>query len=79
MFIADYTNHNILEVDLKTKNITVFAHQANANQPNDIAIAPNKTLYASDPNWSEGTGNIWKVTKEKGFELLEKIWEQPME
>ena len=71
MFVADYTNHNILEIDMAQKTIAVFAHNPNANQPNDIAIAPNQTLYASDPNWSNNTGNLWKVTKAKGFELLE--------
>lgn len=71
MYIADYTNHNILEVDLKTKEIQIFAHESKANQPNDIAISPNQTFYASDPNWSDSTGNIWKVTRENGFELLE--------
>lgn len=71
MFVADYTNHNILEIDLRSKKIEVFAHEPTAHQPNDIAIAPNGTLYASDPNWSDNTGKIWKVTKEKGFELLE--------
>lgn len=72
MFVADYTNHNILEIDRVTKKISVFAHEATANQPNDIAIAPNKTLYASDPNWKDSTGKLWKVTKDKGFELLEE-------
>lgn len=71
MFVADYTNHNILEIDLRSRKIEVFAHEPTAHQPNDIAIAPNGTLYASDPNWSDNTGKIWKVTKEKGFELLE--------
>ena len=72
MFVADYVNHNVLEIDLISKEIKVFANQPNANQPNDIAISPNKTLYASDPNWSDNTGKLWKVTKEKGFELLEE-------
>ncbi|WP_323027749.1 SMP-30/gluconolactonase/LRE family protein [Gelidibacter japonicus] len=71
MFVADYVNHNILEIDLRRKKIEVFAHEPTANQPNDIAIAPNGTLYASDPNWSDNTGKLWKVTKENGFELLE--------
>ncbi|CAM1363618.1 SMP-30/gluconolactonase/LRE family protein [Tenacibaculum xiamenense] len=72
MFVADYTNHNVLEVNLETKEIQVFANQPLANQPNDIAVLSNTTLYASDPNWKESTGNLWKVTKENGFELLEK-------
>jgi sugar lactone lactonase YvrE len=71
MFIADYVKHNVLEVNLKTKEITIFAHEPNANQPNDLAISPNKTLYASDPNWANNTGKLWKVSKVKGFELLE--------
>ncbi len=72
MFIADYTNHNILEANIDTKKVKIFAHEPDANQPNDIAIAPNKTLYASDPNWSDSTGKLWKITKKNGFELLEE-------
>lgn len=71
MFVADYTNHNILEIDLRSKEIEVFAHEPTANQPNDIAIAPSGVLYASDPNWTDNTGKVWKVTRENGFELLE--------
>lgn len=71
MFVADYVHHNIFEIDLITKKIEVFAHDTTANQPNDIAISPNHTLYASDPNWSDNTGKLWKVTKANGFELLE--------
>ena len=51
MFVADYVNHNILEIDMKSKKVEIFAHELKANQPNDIAISPNKTLYAIDPNW----------------------------
>lgn len=72
MFIADYTNHNILIANMDTKKVDVFAHEPNANQPNDIAISPNQSLYASDPNWADGTGKLWKITKENGFELLEE-------
>ncbi|MCK0123409.1 SMP-30/gluconolactonase/LRE family protein [Gelidibacter sp. F2691] len=71
MFVADYVNHNILEIDMSTKHIEVYAHEPTASQPNDIAIARDGTIYASDPNWADNTGKIWKVTKTKGFELLE--------
>ena len=67
MLIADYTGHNILRVDMQTKAISIYAHEPSLNQPNDIAIAPNKTLYASDPNWKDNTGKLWKVTKAGGF------------
>lgn len=61
MYIADYVSHNVLRVDMKNKKIEVFAHQSEMNQPNDLAIAPNGTLYASDPNWGNGTGQLWKI------------------
>ncbi len=64
MFVADYTGHNVLRVDMKTRAVTVFAHNDAMNQPNDLAIAPDGTLYASDPNWKNGTGQIWRITRD---------------
>ena len=61
MLIADYINHNILKVNMQTKEISVFAHNANMSQPNDIAIDNKDRLYASDPNWGAGTGRIWRI------------------
>ena len=61
MFIADYTNHNVLKVDMNTREISVHAHEPTMNQPNDIAIGANDILYASDPNWGASTGQIWRV------------------
>ncbi|MBM3844903.1 MAG: SMP-30/gluconolactonase/LRE family protein [Verrucomicrobia bacterium] len=62
MFIADYTGHNVLKVDMKSKQVSVFAHNPAMNQPNDLAIAPDGTLYASDPNWKNSTGQLWRIT-----------------
>ena len=61
MFVADYVGHKILAVNLTTKAISVFAHNNEMNQPNDLAIAADGTLYASDPNWKDGTGEIWRI------------------
>jgi len=61
MYVADYVNHNVLRVDPKTRKITVFAHHDDFNQPNDLAIGPDGTLYASDPIWKEGTGQLWRI------------------
>ncbi len=71
MFIADYTNHNILTVDMDTRNITIHAHEPTMNQPNDIAIGANDILYASDPNWNASTGQIWRVNTDGEVTLLE--------
>lgn len=61
MYVADYVEHNVLRIDMKTKKIEVFAHEDSMNQPNDLAIAPDDTLYASDPAWAKNTGQIWKI------------------
>ena len=71
MYIADYVRHNILFVKNGLTEAVVFAHDSIINQPNDIAIAPNGTLYVSDPNWKDGTGNLWMISNQK-FVLLEK-------
>ncbi len=62
MFIADYTGHNVFRVDPGSRAARVFAHNEKMNQPNDLAIAPDGTLYASDPNWKDGTGQLWRIT-----------------
>ncbi len=71
MYIADYTNHNVLKVDMKTREISVHAHEPKMNQPNDIAISANDILYASDPNWGESTGQLWRVDTNGEVTLLE--------
>jgi len=62
MFVADYTGHNVLKIDPKTKKISVFAHEPKMHQPNDLAIAADGTLYASDPDWSKGDGALWRIS-----------------
>ena len=47
-----------------TRTVSVFAHHDDMNQPNDLAIAPDGTLYASDPNWSDGTGQLWRIDRD---------------
>jgi sugar lactone lactonase YvrE len=61
MYVADYVGHNVLRIDPATKAVSVFAHEDRFNQPNDLAIAPNGTLYASDPSWGKSTGQVWKI------------------
>ena len=66
MFVADYVGHNVLRVDPRTRAITVVVHDPRMNQPNDLAIAPDGTLYASDPDWSAGTGQVWRIDRRAG-------------
>jgi len=60
-YVADYTGHNVLKVDPKSKKVTVLGHNAQMNQPNDLAIDADGTLYASDPDWANGGGQLWRI------------------
>ena len=71
MYLADYTGHNVLKVNLKTKAVSVYAHDSLLNQPNDLAICCNDRMFASDPNWKESTGQLWRVENGQ-FYLLSK-------
>lgn len=61
MYLADYTGHNVLKVDMKTKVVTTYVHDDRFNQPNDIIFNRKDQIFASDPNWKNGTGQIWRV------------------
>ncbi len=63
MFVADYVGHNVLRIDPPTRAITVFAHNDEMNQPNDLAMMADGTLYASDPKWKNDTGQVWRIDK----------------
>ncbi len=70
MYIADYVGHNVLLIRKGRREAEVYAHDPALSQPNDLAMSPSGVIYASDPNWEEGTGRIWRVDGQ-GFRLLE--------
>lgn len=71
LLVADYTGHNILRVNRRTGSVSVFAHEPRMNQPNDIAIAPNGQVYASDPDWRNSSGQLWRIDQDAYVHLLE--------
>jgi gluconolactonase len=71
MFLADFTMHNILKVDMGTKEISVFCHNESFNQPNDICLNSRDQIFASDPHWKTETGKLWRVDPDGKPTLLE--------
>ena len=61
LLLADFTGHNVLKVDKKTKTVSVYCHNDQFNQPNDLCINKKGQLFASDPNWKESTGKLWRI------------------
>lgn len=62
MYLADFSAHNVLKVNMKTKKVSVYAH-TQFNQPNDLCINSKDQIFASDPNWKESTGKIWRIDR----------------
>lgn len=62
MYLADFIGHNVLQVDMKTKKVSVYAH-TNFNQPNDLCINKKDQLFASDPDWKNSKGKLWRIDK----------------
>jgi sugar lactone lactonase YvrE len=70
MLVADFVEHNVLEVDPATKAVSVYCHDDRFNQPNDICISKKGIVYASDPNWQKQTGQVWKIGTHRKAVLL---------
>lgn len=71
MLLADYPMHNVLSVDMRTKTISVFCHNEQFNQPNDLCINKRDQLFASDPHWKTNTGKLWRIDPDGSSMLLE--------
>lgn len=70
MYLADFTGHNVLKVNMKTNEVSVHAYNNQFNQPNDLCINRKGQLFASDPNWKEQTGKLWRIDPDGKTTLL---------
>ena len=71
MFIADYTAHRVYRVPKGSRQPEIWAEVPRMNQPNDLCIHPNGSIYLSDPDWANGSGNLWRVLPDRTIEALE--------
>jgi sugar lactone lactonase YvrE len=60
MYLADFNRHNILKVN-EAKQISVYCHNDRFNQPNDICRSVRGYIFASDPDWKDSTGQVWRI------------------
>lgn len=70
LMLADFTGHNILDLDPLSKKVEVYCHDDRFNQPNDICINKKGVIFASDPNWQKQTGQLWKIGTDRKAVLL---------
>ncbi len=70
MYIADYTGHNIWRYD--GKQLQLHAHQPLMFQPNDLTIASSGVIFASDPDWKNSKGQLWRIEPDGSSSQVEK-------
>src|ERR1700733_3148658 len=70
MFVADYKKHNIFLVSRDGKDVKTYFHSDDFNQPNDLTVAADGTIYASDPHWKQHDGQIWRISKSASGEAV---------
>jgi len=64
MYVADFNRHNVLVFERGQTEAVLYFHSDQFNQPNDLAIADDGTLYASDPHFKKPVGGqIWRITR----------------
>ena len=71
LLLADWKGHNILKVDKNSKTVSIYHHNELFNQPNDLCINKSGQLFASDPSWKNGTGQLWRIDISRNAFLLE--------
>ena len=70
LLVADYVGHKIWSVDPKSGAMRMVAQEPTMSQPNDLAIADDGTLYASDPDWVGSKGRIWRMSTDGKLSLV---------
>ena len=71
LLLADWKGHNILKVEKKSKTVSTYYHSELFNQPNDLCTNSSGQLFASDPNWKDSTGKLWRIDTNQNAHLLE--------
>ncbi len=71
MYLADYTGHNVLVVNLSTREVSKFVHSELFHQPNDLCINRRNQLFASDPDWKNSSGKLWRIDPDSSLVLLQ--------
>ena len=71
MFIADYVKHRVYRVAAGTRQPEIWAENPAMNQPNDLCVHPDGSLFLSDPKWADSTGQLWRVDPQGNTHLLE--------
>jgi sugar lactone lactonase YvrE len=71
MYLPDFKGHNVLEVNPHTRKVSIYVHSDKFHQPNDLCVNSRDQVYASDPDWKNNGGQLWRIDKGGKMVLLE--------
>ena len=77
MFVADYKKHNIFIIKSGSANPREYFHSDELNQPNDMTVAKDGTIYASDPNWKRRDGQVWRISRSGDGKVSGEVMTSP--
>jgi len=67
IYVANFNKKRVLVIDPvqagQPSVAKVYFASSQFHQPNDLALATDGTLYASDPLFSAGTGQVWRIAR----------------
>jgi sugar lactone lactonase YvrE len=70
MWIADYTGHHIWRY--ANGHLTSFVHEPRMHQPNDLALTRSGVIFASDPDWKNSKGQLWRIGTDGKARLIDQ-------
>ncbi|HEX6446398.1 MAG TPA: hypothetical protein VF053_14985 [Streptosporangiales bacterium] len=77
LLVADYTAHRVLRLGVDDRSVTVVAAEPRMHQPNDIAIGPDRRVYASDPDWAHDCASSGGSTRTARPRCSRPAWARP--
>jgi signal peptidase len=78
MYVADFPKHNVWVIAAGETTPKLYFHSDRFNQPNDLAVAADGTLYASDPHFKVPIGGqIWRITRGADGQGLGEVMSSP--
>ncbi|GMH35046.1 hypothetical protein BSKO_02914 [Bryopsis sp. KO-2023] len=72
MFVADAEGKSIIRINKNGKSVTTFAQHPKMHAPNDLAITTRGILFATDPNFENNNGSLWRIMPDGDVTVLEE-------